>query len=384
MLRPIPLPSRPAKRGRHLRRERSSFARAANIKSFSKMSSSPVETDSAAKDGVPLTVRGVAAYIDPNGITHSVQALAPANDPGNGAQGWKQHLNDWVAREQTNVPAAASGPVPREQTNAALGAPAPPGQAWTQLYQSTIQATSGNGNYIQNTISIYRLNNNDPNNDYYMVYTAPEVIPAWGQPYNDCNGFDACDWHTIARHMEHDATPSINLNDHGPTGTIGSGSVGFSVGGNLTPAGPVGSAGFSASWSQSDVSTVDHSTANSGVWDESFNVHVGPPCNPVGGGNNVPGTSKGTFLSYQASIFQVAGGTSSVTFPITNSAQFCYYRTYTPGLGPNYETVISQITLSLGPPVLQPSQTELTIPAGGSAPLAMTCSGRISVIWLSK
>ena len=83
----------------------------------------------------------------------------------------------------------------------------------------------------------------------------------------------------------------------------------------------------------------------------------------------MPGTSKGTFLSYQASIFQVAGGTSSVSFPITNSAQFCYYQTYVPGLGPNYETLTSQVTLSLGPPVLQPSQTELTVPAGGSAPL---------------
>src|SRR5262249_1512452 len=111
------------------------------------------------------------------------------------------------------------------------------------------------------------------------------------------------------------------------------------------------------------------STADSASWDEAFNMSSGgSQCNPLGGGNNVPGTSKGTFLSYQGAIYQVPAGTANVSFPLTTQAQFCFWQTDIP-IGPQYETVSSQVTIALGPPVLQPNFMQLTIPAGGSSPL---------------
>src|SRR5215472_7190844 len=207
-------------------------AQLANTKAFSKTSNSPIAAGSASNNGVPLTLRGVAAYIDANGITRTVQTFAPANDPGDGKNGWKQHLNDWVTTEQTRALAAAADP-------------SPPAQAWTLLYQTTIESF-GSGGSEQNTIGLYRLNDINPTSDYYMVYTSPEVRPDWT---GNCNGFDQCDSHTISRHFEHDAPiAGLFLTDHGPTGTVGNGSVQFQIGLTLSTKGPGGSVAFSSSW----------------------------------------------------------------------------------------------------------------------------------------
>ena len=60
-------------------------------------------------------------------------------------------------------------------------------KAWTLLYDTTIQGTSGNQNFEQNTIEIYRLNAITTAADYHMVFTQPEMEPAWN---GDCNGFE--------------------------------------------------------------------------------------------------------------------------------------------------------------------------------------------------
>jgi Bacterial Ig-like domain (group 3)/Galactose oxidase, central domain len=321
-------------------------------KAFSSTSNSPRTADSSAAQGQPLALRGVAAYIDARGVTRSVQTFAPANDPGDQKQGWKQHLNEWIAAEQTKALAA-------------VGDPTPPAAAWTLLYQTTVEAEAGD--YEQNTIAIYRLNGIDPTSDYYMVSTTPQVEPGWT---GNCNGFDECDSHTVSRYFVHgEPTDNSTLVDHGPTGTVANGTVGFTIGGSLTAAGPGGTAGFSASWSQPDVTTVDQSVSNAAAWQETFQMlSGGSECNPLGGKNNVPGTSSGTFLSRQGSIFQVPGGTSDLNFPITTNATFCYWSPYvSPGIGAHYNTLSIQSTFPLGPPVLSASPQNLTIPAGGSA-----------------
>ena len=186
-------------------------------KAITPTSNTPATADSSASKSGPLTLHGVAAYVDTSGVAHSVQALAPANDSDPARQGWRKHLNDWIQAQQTK---ALTG----------VGDPTPPEKAWTLLSETTVQGSSNNLNFEQNTISIYRLNDITTAADYYMVFTEPEVKPNWT---GNCNGFDECDWHTMSRSFTHAASPSTALIDHGPTGTVGDGSAGFSIGGDL-------------------------------------------------------------------------------------------------------------------------------------------------------
>ncbi|MGA8598003.1 MAG: Ig-like domain repeat protein [Bryobacteraceae bacterium] len=323
-------------------------------KAFTSASNTPIKADSTVSKSEPLTLRGVAAYVDASGIAHSVQALAPANDSDPARQGWRKHLDDWIQAEQTK---ALTG----------VGDPTPPEKAWTLLEETTIEANSHNQNFEQNTIEIYRLNAITTAADYYMVFTEPEVKPAW---QGNCNGFDQCDWHTISRSFTHAASPSTGLIDHGPTGTVGDGTVSFSIGADLNGDGPGGGVEFSADWSQPAVSTVDNSSSTDASWNETFEMKSPiSPCNPPGGAGSVPGTSSGTFTSEQGSIFEVPEGTTSISFTITAVANWCDYNTYAPNLGVNNDSLNLAVTLSLGPPVLQAAPTSLTIPAGGTAPL---------------
>ena len=327
----------------------------ASSKAFTSKSNTRVSDPTASKSE-PLTLHGVAAYVDASGIAHSVQAFAPANDSDPARQGWRKHLDDWIQAEQTK---ASTG----------VGDPAPPQKAWTLLYETTIQA--GGANFEQNTIEIYRLNAITTAADYYMVFTQPEVKPGWS---GNCNGFDECDWHTMSRSFTHAASPITGLIDHGPTGTVGDGSTGFSIGGELSGDGPGGVVEFSAEWSQPAVSTVDFSSTTVARWDENFQMIGNPaiPCNPAGGDHSVPGTSSGTFTSEQGSIFKVPEGTTNISFSVTAVANFCDYYPYVNGnqhLGINWDNVSLAATLSLGPPVLQAAPRSLTIPAGGNSPL---------------
>jgi len=325
----------------------------ANSKAFKAKSNARLP-DPAASESEPLTLRGVAAYVDASGITRSVQMFAAADDPGDGKNGWKQHLNDWIATEQTKALDAAADPEP-------------PAQAWTLLYQTTIHAYGDEGSE-QDTVELYRLNDINPESDYYMVYTSAQAFPDW---HGECNGFDQCDAHTISRHFEHDAPiPGISLVDHSPTGTVGNGTVSFQIGASLSASGPGGSVSFSESWSQPDVVTTDNNNGSNAVWDENFSMHgIGSPCNPTNG--NVPPPSSGAFLSHQGSIFRVPEGTSTLTFPIVANATFCDWRPKTPRIGPQYGTVSMLANLTVGAPVLSASPQSLTIPAGGTALLSV-------------
>ena len=114
----------------------------------------------------PLHLQGIAGYKDAKGIVHTVQSFAPEEGPNSKAQTqWRQHLQKWVTREQAKA------------AQMMVGDPEPPAAAWTTLYTTTIQATSGYQNFQQDTIAVYRLVSTDPQTDYYLVYTTPEVDP---------------------------------------------------------------------------------------------------------------------------------------------------------------------------------------------------------------
>jgi hypothetical protein len=321
------------------------------FKAFTQRSKNPAAY-AGAQSGSPLKVQAVAAYRDGNGIERSVVSFAPDGEV------WRKHLDDWIMGEQS------------KSASALLGDPAPPTEAWTELYSTTMQ-TGDTGGTEQLTSSVYRLNTTSSSNDFYMVYTIPSTTPAYATFGGICDGIARCDYHTIERDSEIDGN-GATLVDHGPTGTVTTETNGFNVGLGVGPTGPNVSAGFSATWSQPSMVTVDQSSNPNASWKESV-TFSGNQCVPTV--NSIPVVSTGTFLSRQAAIFQVPGGTSALSFPITTKAEFCAY--YAPpwdppkgmSVGTNYDWVTLQANFPLGPPVLQAFPKSLTIPAGGTLPL---------------
>jgi hypothetical protein len=311
-----------------------------------------------------LQLQGVAAYRDSKGILRTMLSFSANARDG-------QKVDRWVAAARAN-PATAL-----------LGDPTPPSEAWTLLYTVTVSAGDGAGE-MQSTDSIFRLNTTSVQNDFYMVYTRPQTQPQYTNivgAASTCDGISFCGWHTIERDFTiglSATTGPTTLVDHGPTGTISGSSVGFSIGASVGPDGPGVSAGFSASWNQPDVSTTDQSSDSTGQWQETFSFAGQYSCLPPGGGNVVPDTSKGTFLSQQGAIFQIPGGQSSFTASITQKSQFCLYvgplwdYNGNNGTGAYSDTLTLQKDFLLGNPILQPRPATLTVPAGGSQPLGVS------------
>lgn len=302
-----------------------------------------------------LKLQAVAAYRDANGVLRSVLSFAPDG------QAWQKRMDEWIAREQVQASGFPLGDDPTQ------------GGGWTLLYSATFEANDAAG-ALQSTEAMYRLNTTDPGKDAYLVLTVPETIPYYSQENGYCDGIARCDWHLIERDLSIDGN-GLELTKHEPTGTITSSTTGFTIGANVGPTGPGASAGFSASWSTPSIVTTDYSDSFNGSWKEAV-TFSGVPCVPVV--NTIPGVSTGTFESEQAAIFKVPGGTSDISLPMTQKAEFCAYYAPPwdppPGLstGVNYEWITVQGNFPpLGPPVLQAFPKTLTIPAGGTQPLVV-------------
>lgn len=312
------------------------------VDATTKRSTNPISpTD---KTGQKLKLQAVAVYLDGDGTVRSLQTFAPTNSD---ESTWRQLVEKWTTKELSRA------------AGAVFGDPSPPAQAWTTIAVNTVQASVNEG-FEENNISVYRLNTTDPTSDYYMVYTVPTVQPSWN---GSCDGFSTCDWHTYSRHLETNLTQA-GLTEHGPTGTIGTSSVSFTIGGSVGPTGPGASASFGVSWTQPDVTTTDLSTTSAGIWDENFgNALI--RCNPAGG--RVPPTSSGTFFSRQGTIFRVPGGTTSIQPVVEADAEFCSYAVDSVGF--DYSNIKMTFTAVLGSPILSGYPISMTIPAGGTSPL---------------
>jgi hypothetical protein len=231
------------------------------------------------------------------------------------------------------------------------------------LLYTTIQASSAGGQ-TELTGSVYRLVENDSSYDWYMVLTDPSRTPNFTADFGGgCNGFDACDWHTISSATSVLLAEGI-LTDHGPTGTITTSTTGFSIGGSLTPAGPVGTAAFSSFWATPSLTTTDNSNSGSGAWSENVQFGGYVPCNPIA----MPDVSSGTFISHQGSIFSVPEGTQTLSIPLSFSNTTCSYYSYVTW-GTKWDTTSISTTLSIGVPQFSVYPMELTIPAGSSRAL---------------
>jgi hypothetical protein len=329
----------------------------------------PIGAAAVRAAGQPLTLQAMAAYTDANGTVRTAQAYAPGSATANTEAGWRKSLDSWTTREQSR--ASAGGTLP--------GDPEPPAQAWTLLLMETIFGGSSGGQAsggdAQTSVGVYRLNSNDLKYDYYMVTVAPQTTPDFD---GTCNGL-VCSWHTTARTTFMSPvviSPTVpggaNLVDHGPTGTISSSGASFSIGGNLDAGGPGVNASYSASWSQPDMVTVDNSTSTEGVWQESVTFPgLSQPCDPT----SAPGVSTGTFLSYQAGIFQVPIGTSGVEVPLETDSHLCNFNFFrSPENWFQYGVISIGIDEQLGPPLLVAYPSSLTVPANGLATLAVEAS----------
>ena len=301
----------------------------------------------------PLKLRAVAGYKDGRGVVHIVQSFAPDDSADVKKSRWREHLDDWIRQEQAKA----------AQTT--VEDPQPPEQAWTTLYETTIQATTNYQNFLQDTFGVYRLISTDQQNDYYMVFAAPEAKP----DFDSCNGYDYCGWHTHDRNFSIQP-PQVILADHGPQGTQSGESASFNIGGQLSGEGPGVNASFTANWSQPDVTTTDTSNNTTASWQEAFHFNT-IPCNPAFG--NVPPESSNTFFSYQGAIYQVPAGTNTFNPTATATANFCRYTSFIgPGGGFLFDTASFVFSLQLGPPQLYASPQNLMVPAGQSEPILVS------------
>ncbi len=293
----------------------------------------------------------VAARATKSGALHEFLQIGAAATGANTAD--SEAFTDWAQNEEVLAAQEASG---------AGTEPSPPAQAWTELQRMTVNERNVNGNVYQNSIAVYRLNDINPNADWYMVLTNPQSQPN----YQGCHVFGTgnCGWWTHQRVFTMATTPEALLFDHGPLNTISSDSGYWTIGGSLGPEGPGINVSYSQNWEQPKVTTVDQSNLTTGMaqWTESFGGQ-----GPFGG--VPPQTSIGLFLSHQGAIFQFPEGTSGFRFSLS-SIVTSYLQPLFGNPIRSYGGLPVQINVSA--PVFAVSSPALSIPAGGSANLEVT------------
>src|SRR3954465_13607261 len=92
-----------------------------------------------------LALRGYAAYMKPNGQFRILRSFAPAKETSTNVLKWRDHIDEWVQKEQATLIGAPGGVNPVFSQ-----------QAWTMLSSVTVQTTSYSaGNFEQNTVEVY-------------------------------------------------------------------------------------------------------------------------------------------------------------------------------------------------------------------------------------
>ena len=260
--------------------------------------------DEASKEKVDGILRAIAVRTTPEGQFHVFYGFTSGIKPEE-KSGWTTGLKKWVNKEsgiKEDAAVAADASMSADSKKGALedagGGPDP--GAWTHLSTTTNSMTSANQNVALLTATVYRLNSIDPATDYYMVLTDAQDSPNFGSGWViSQRGIDI-------RAQTQDGT-NATLFDHGPTGTLTSTTVGFSVGVGISLLGPSVTATFSANWTQPSVVTTDKSNTFAS-WIES-----------IGG---ITPVSTGTFLSHQSAIFVVPGDTTTLTIAPSLLASF--------------------------------------------------------------
>jgi hypothetical protein len=238
----------------------------------------------------------IVAYRDATGLIHTYLG----NPLVRGQQAepdCERHLKTWAQKQTSlqdaNPPAAA---------------------AWTQLSVNTMTNTTSKGNMLQETLAVYRLNTNDTQVDYYMVTKQTDSQPK----FNHCTAGISCGWYATSRGLNIELsglTDGVALFDHGPLAKNNSSTASFNVGISIA-ASPNASAGYSQSWSQSDVETDDTTQLGTltASWSDKFNSGFS--------WSHPPNAIVGLWESDQAAIFTVPAGTTGFSFAVNDYAAF--------------------------------------------------------------
>jgi hypothetical protein len=138
-------------------------------------------------------------------------------------------------------------------------------------------------------------------------------------------------WYVQSRSLRIDRNgaqaSAYRLEEYGPTGTIGSGSVSISVGGSLSSSDIGVSAGFSKTYNQQDVTIYDSSSPYDeyAKWDEDFTCpHGDYSLYPFH--DDPADASKGSFFSDRAVIFQTTDLRGGVNLKFTPRLDAYYDR----------------------------------------------------------
>jgi hypothetical protein len=303
------------------------------------------------KSGVGTQLCVIAAHQGVNGVIHTYSgpattSLTGTSDPRREARqpapvACSAGLQTWINKESL--------------LQAGTGGPAP--EAWTELTVQTFTST-GTGGSLQETVGVYRCNSSNTQTDYYMITKQADILPDMQKciEANSCKYFNSARYLSIATDIP-DGTPGYSIQDHGPTQVNKSGTASFSVGGSISGSGPSFNAGYSQSWSQSNVTTTDLTnpiTSSFAQWSDSFDTKFNY--------GNPPAALTKLWESDQAVIYNIPVGTSYFNVFINDSGTFTYddgfeFKQYTVPVGA--EILVSPPSLSVSPPFLRvfPGQT---------------------------
>ena len=239
----------------------------------------------------------VAYHFNPSGETSMFHAFGVPASLSNAG------LTQWIADQEAATAAA--------QRARPLGEPSV--GSWIPMIDDTISTRDGEGNYGTTLNGYYKLYEHNFTYDYFMVTSKTGDAPNYKTCDVSAFASGAVGWFMNQRSA--DATelyagrePSLRVYDHGPLNVPGSQTASFTVGTSLNAGGPPEvSASYTQTWSQPDVNTIDQTGKFGNVtalWEQYFAGwnYAFPTfsltCPPL--------TSKGTFTSPQAAIYQVA------------------------------------------------------------------------------
>lgn len=256
-----------------------------------RVSASKKEDQNSQGEVLPVA-RIVAARIAPDGSLHSYtcQTSSRPSSESSGGKDCRSGFREWVQQEQTELKT--------------LGFSTPDQTDWTAIAQITDAWKTDAGNFFDNRVRLYRLNESDPAADWYLIARDPVSAPNF---YRCGTPGTACGWYTDKRDFQIslDSTlgsiAGISLYDWSPKQSIVNGQGQFSIGFSLNGIAPSPSVGYSYTWEQADVKTTVYANApaREASWVEEFPFFHSPSQN-----------ARTSFMSHQGVIYQVPEGTS--------------------------------------------------------------------------
>lgn len=245
--------------------------------------------------------------------------------------------------------------------------------------------TSKQANALTVTADFYKIPDGKPTTDYYLINVRSHHDANYQVSY--LNTFSGCSdgwvgWYVPGRRLRislYAGDHASKLYEYGPTGTIKTNTVSYTVGAGLdigrNPSFNINTS-YSVSYSNTDATVYDNSSllANYGYWDETF---IGPDLSTIGVGSvgNPSPNSRGSFFSLRSAIFSTSSPAGGINPTIYYYALFEKDRidVYDACLRvrsiPHPYVVDAGHTLNVRwnyPPDI-PASPRLTIPAGSTA-----------------